>query len=83
MSSQAKAHQELVEYGLQEYETAVVDALLFAIDDGQVPGVERSSRREIVSFFRSVDPMEWTALAARDPETALTLFEQWRIAEAS
>lgn len=79
--AEAAQHRELVEFGLNEYRAGVVDALSFAVEDGQIPGIERASRRELVAFFRRQDPMEWTQLAQQDPEAAVQLFETWREAE--
>lgn len=73
----AKEYEEDIEFGLKEYERAVVESLAFLAEGGRLPGIEQADPDEVRQFFRSIEPQQWLGLAATNPQKAVELLKEF------
>ena len=77
MSQLSKDHKAHVAYGLEVYEAAALEAWAVAAEGGEIPGVERIKKTELLAFFATISPGEWASEMARDPEGALGMLRNY------
>ena len=77
----AELHSEMVGFGMETYRERAIDLMGFLCEDGQVPGLEKVSRRDVSEFFRGTPPEAWLRMAQENPEGAIAALQQFAEAE--
>lgn len=67
----AEYHDQLVEFGMEQYRSAAVETMAFLAEGGRLPGVEQADPAEIRGFFEQTTPEMWLNLAQQDPQQAV------------
>lgn len=80
--SKKREHAEQVQWGMEQYEEAFVEAIAECTENGEVIGLERVSKRTLLGFFDSVPPQDWYAATITDPEAALAMISEYQEASS-
>lgn len=73
-----KSVEELTRFAVEAYRTSLIENLSFALEGGQVPGIDPLDAKAVLDHVRAMTEEEWFAMAARAPSEANQLLKTYQ-----